>query len=169
MISDFLVFEIRKNLNVLVTPKIFLKSRFHCSIAFFIFKTMEYTFPVSHQWHVRTYIVPYTAKDCFYPISSPLSCHNLACQKGMKQQEQRHSNMRLHPSNLRGGRTPDLPLCSLYEFCFRGSSHTFDVRPMETKGLVQSKYTTRYYKQCQKTQTDLVFALKIIATGVRPV
>ena len=101
MISDFLVFEIRKNLNVLVTPKIFLKSRFHC-IVFFIFKTMEY-FSVSHQWLVRTYIVPYTAKDCFYPISSPLSCHNLACQKGMKQQEQRHSNMRLHPSNLRGG------------------------------------------------------------------
>ena len=99
--KGFLMIEIRKNLNVLVTPKIFLKSRLHC-IVFFIFKTMEY-FSVSHQWLVRTYIVPYTAKDCFYPISSPLSCHNLACQKGMKQQEQRHSNMRLHPSNLRGG------------------------------------------------------------------
>ena len=33
MIRDFLVFEIRKNLDlrkILVTPKIFLKSRFHC-------------------------------------------------------------------------------------------------------------------------------------------
>ena len=37
MIRDFLVFEIRKNLDlrkILVTPKIFLKSRFHCSIGF---------------------------------------------------------------------------------------------------------------------------------------
>ena len=34
VIRDFLVFEIRKNLNlrkILVTPKIFLKSRFHCT------------------------------------------------------------------------------------------------------------------------------------------
>ena len=33
VIRDFLVFEIRKNLDlrkILVTPKIFLKSRFHC-------------------------------------------------------------------------------------------------------------------------------------------
>ena len=37
MISDFLVFEIRKNLDlrkILVTPKIFLKSRFHCTKLF---------------------------------------------------------------------------------------------------------------------------------------
>ena len=34
MIRDFLLFEIRKNLDlrtILVTPKIFLKSRFHCT------------------------------------------------------------------------------------------------------------------------------------------
>ena len=34
MIRDFLVFETRKNLDlrkILVTPKIFLKSRFHCT------------------------------------------------------------------------------------------------------------------------------------------
>ena len=139
--------------------------------------TVVLPFSFSRQWSI---LFPYPTNGMYVPTQCLIlqrtaftQFHPLflviACQKGMKQQEQRHSNMRLHPSNLRGGRTPDLPLCSLYEFCFRGSSHTFDVRPMETKGLVQSKYTTRYYKQCQKTQTDLVFALKIIATGVRPV
>ena len=38
IIRDFLVFEIRKNLDlrkILVTPKIFLKSRFHCISSLF--------------------------------------------------------------------------------------------------------------------------------------
>ena len=39
IIRDFLAFEIRKNLDlrkILVTPKIFLKSRFHCTTNFYL-------------------------------------------------------------------------------------------------------------------------------------
>ena len=44
MIRDFLGFEIRKNLDLrkfLVTPKIFLRSRFHCKRIFIIKKRQD--------------------------------------------------------------------------------------------------------------------------------
>ena len=67
MIRDFLVFEIRKNLDlrkILITPKIFLKSRFHCTI----FSTLSKTKILSPKWSTTPIMV---GKHCWKP-----HCHN---------------------------------------------------------------------------------------------